>query len=58
MKKCIECLVIFIITYLAFCFITNNFNPTLWEKGDKIMCLVVIAVTCTSRMYIDTTKEK
>jgi len=58
MKKYRDYLVIFGLAYLAFSFIANNFNPTKWTKSDKVMCIVIVAVGCTSRMYIDEHSEK
>ena len=53
MKKTLEYLLILMLTYLAFSFISNDFNPTNWTKGDKIMCLIIIALLYTSHMFID-----
>ena len=53
MRKYREYPVILMLAYLAFSFIANNFNITEWTKGDKIMCLIVIAVVCTSRIHMD-----
>jgi hypothetical protein len=58
MRKYREYSVILVLAYLAFSFIANNFNPTEWTKSDKIMCIVIVAVGCTSRMYIDEHAEK
>ena len=58
MKKYRDYSVILVLAYLAFSFIANSFNPTKWTKSDKVMCIVIIAVGCTSRMYIDEQPEK
>ena len=58
MRKYREYPVILMLAYLAFSFISNNFNPTEWTKGDKIMCLIIVAVLCTSRTFIDELKDK
>ena len=53
MKKCRDYLVILGLAYLAFSFISNSFNPTEWTKSDKIMCIVIVSIGCTARMYSD-----
>ena len=58
MKKYRDYSVILVLAYLAFSFIANSFDPTKWTKSDKVMCIVIIAVGCTSRMYIDEQPEK
>jgi hypothetical protein len=58
MKKYREYPLALILTYLAFSFITNNFNPTQWEKTDKIMCLIFMIVICASRIFIDEKADK
>ena len=58
MKKYRDYSVILVLAYLAFSFIANSFDPTKWTKSDKVMCIVIVAVGCTSRMYIDEQPEK
>lgn len=58
MKKYRDYSVILVLAYLAFSFIANSFDPIKWTKSDKVMCIVIIAVGCTSRMYIDEQAEK
>lgn len=58
MKKYRDYSVILVLAYLAFSFIANSFDPTNWTKSDKVMCIVIVAVGCTSRMYIDEQPEK
>jgi hypothetical protein len=58
MKKYRDYSVILVLAYLAFSFIANSFDPIKWTKSDKVMCIVIVAVGCTSRMYIDEQPEK
>ena len=58
MKKYRAYSVILVLAYLAFSFIANSFDPIKWTKSDKVMCIVIVAVGCTSRMYIDEQAEK
>jgi|LakMenEpi03Aug12_release.lakeMendotaPanAssembly.Ray.scaffolds.fasta_scaffold2957800_1 hypothetical protein len=58
MKKYRDYSVILVLAYLAFSFIANSFDPIKWTKSDKVMCIVIVAVGCTSRMYIDEQAEK
>ncbi len=42
--RSIRIAVVIVSAYVAFSWISSNFNPILWDKSDKIMCSIVVAV--------------
>ena len=58
MRSLCRIAVVIVSAYVAFSWISSNFNPLLWDKSDKIMCSIVVAVISVAVSVAHTEKEK